>query len=233
MTAGRGISHSEMFPLLDRAAPNPMELFQIWLNLPKADKMVPPHFTMLWDEGIPRVKAAGVEVTVVAGALEGHRAPSPPPHSWASRPDTDVAIWAIKLDPGARWSLPAASVGVNRNLYLFEGGDVRVDGRGIAPPTGIKLRPDVAVLLENGAQSAELLLLQGRPIAEPVVQHGPFVMNTSTEIQEAFSEYRSTRFGGWPWKKDDPVHGRDAGRFARHADGREERPALAPSRAKD
>ncbi|MDP2306765.1 MAG: pirin family protein [Pseudomonadota bacterium] len=229
MTAGRGISHSEMFPLLDRAAPNPMELFQIWLNLPKADKMVPPHFTMLWNEGIPRVHAKGVEITVVAGALEGHRAPSPPPHSWASRPDTDVAIWAIKLDPGARWTLPAAPAGVNRNLYLFLGGEVRVDGSAVAPPTGMKLRPDAAVLLENGGQPAELLLLQGRPISEPVVQHGPFVMNTPTEIQEAFSEYRRTRFGGWPWGKDDPVHGREAGRFARHADGREDRPAPSVS----
>jgi redox-sensitive bicupin YhaK (pirin superfamily) len=226
MTAGRGVSHSEMFPLLNRDAPNPMELFQIWMNLPKADKMVPAHFAMLWNEGIPRVKGEGVEITVVAGELQGHRPPSPPPSSWASRPDTDVAIWAIKLDPGGKWTLPPATPGANRNLYLFLGGTVNVDGRPVTPPTGIKLRPDVPVLLENesGDQPAELLLLQGRPIGEPVVQHGPFVMNTPTEIHEAFSEYRRTHFGGWPWPKDDPVHGREAGRFARHADGREERP---------
>src|SRR6266513_2793869 len=67
LTAGRGIVHCEMFPLLDAAGANPLELFQIWLNLPSADKMVAPHFAMLWNEGIPRVAAAdGVEVTVVA-----------------------------------------------------------------------------------------------------------------------------------------------------------------------
>src|SRR5215467_9062963 len=69
LTAGRGISHSEMFPLIDRERANPVELFQIWLNLPAKDKLVQPYFTMLWDRGIPRVTAEGVEVTVIAGRL--------------------------------------------------------------------------------------------------------------------------------------------------------------------
>ncbi len=66
-------------------------------------------------------------------------------------------------------------------------------------------------------------MLQGRPIGEPVAQAGPFVMNTETEVAEAFADYRRTQFGGWPWPDHAPVHGRDAGRFARHGDGREER----------
>ena len=61
-----------------------------------------------------------------------------------------------------------------------------------------------------------------RPINEPVVQHGPFVMNTVTEIQQAFSDYRSTQFGGWPWPRYDNVHSREMGRFAKYADGKEE-----------
>ncbi|HEX7131272.1 MAG TPA: pirin family protein, partial [Iamia sp.] len=69
LTAGKGIQHSEMFPLLDPQAPNPLELFQIWLNLPSADKMVDAHFTMFWDDQIPRLRADGVEVTVIAGRL--------------------------------------------------------------------------------------------------------------------------------------------------------------------
>ena len=85
------------------------------------------------------------------------------------------------------------------------------------------MRSDVAATLEAGDEECEMLVLQGRPIGEPVAQHGPFVMNTSAEIQRAISDYRRTRFGGWPWPSDDPVHAREEGRFARHADGRVER----------
>jgi len=102
LTAGRGVVHSEMFPLLDTAAPNPLELFQIWLNLPAADKMTDPYFTMLWDHDIPRVTAPGVDVSVIAGRLGTVDAPPPPPNSWANRPEADVAIWLVRLDAGAR-----------------------------------------------------------------------------------------------------------------------------------
>ncbi|MGZ4680609.1 MAG: pirin family protein, partial [Ilumatobacteraceae bacterium] len=127
LTAGRGIVHCEMFPLLDRSGPNPCELFQIWLNLPAADKMVDPYFTMLWDEDLPRhvVTDSGgrtTEVTVIAGELAGNRPPAPPPDSWASRPDADLAIWHVVAEPGAQWSLPPASgPEIVRTLYVFEG----------------------------------------------------------------------------------------------------------------
>src|SRR5262249_8094235 len=89
----------------------------------------------------------------------------------------------------------------------------------------IVVRPDVPVRLENGAAETEVLLLQGRPIGEPVVSHGPFVMNTREEIARTIRDYERTRFGGWPWANDDPGHPREEGRFARHADGRIERDA--------
>jgi redox-sensitive bicupin YhaK (pirin superfamily) len=228
LTAGRGIVHAEMFPLLDKAATNPVELFQIWLNLPHADKMVDPHFAMLWHEGIPRLverDAAGLttEVTVVAGHLGDRRGPPPPPRSWAARPDTDVAIWTIEMAPGARWILPPAEPHSNRTLYFFRGSALAVGDRPIPPNHGVELHAGIPVPLHNGPERSELLLLQGRPIAEPVAQYGPFVMSSRAEIQQAFADYQRTRFGGWPWPSDDPVHAREEGRFARHADGRLER----------
>ena len=230
LTAGRGIEHAEMFPLVDQDDPNPVELFQIWMNLPRADKMVDPHFSMLWSGAIPRLAArddAGraTEITVVAGALEALRAPSPPPRSWASRPDSDVAIWTIRMEPGARWTLPAAARGSNRDAYFFAGDALRVDGREVPVGHRLELRADVAAELENGSAPGELLLLQGRPIGEPVVKHGPFVMTTRAEIEQAIDDFQRTRFGHWPWPRRDPVHPREQGRFARHADGRVDRPA--------
>jgi quercetin 2,3-dioxygenase len=229
LTAGGGIVHSEMFPLVDRSGPNPLELFQIWLNLPSEDKLVEPHFSMLWHEDVPRYAvedAAGrkIDVSVFAGALDGQRAPSPPPRSWASRADTDVAIWTIRLAARARWTLPrASSEEANRRLYVFRGSSLRVATQTVAAPLAVALRPDRDVDLEAGSEECEILLLQGRPIGEPVVQYGPFVMNTRAEIERAFADYQQTRFGGWPWSADAPVHPRDAGRFAKHADGRVER----------
>ena len=78
--------------------------------------------------------------------------------------------------------------------------------------------------ITGGPYGAEALVLQGRPIGEPVAQYGPFVMSDKAGIDQAFADYRATGFGGWPWPTDDPVHARDAGRFARHPDGRVEVP---------
>ena len=226
LTAGAGISHSEMFPLVDASAPNPLELFQIWLNLPRADKHAEPHFAMLWGGQLPRIRQGETEVVAIAGKLGDAVPPSPPPRSWASRGDSDVAIWAIRMAPGARWTLPAAAGGAstNRALYFFRGKGVKIGERALAEHAGVRLRGDASVDLTAGDSEAELLLLQGKPIGEPVVQYGPFVMTTPQEIQQAFVDYRRTEFGGWPWPSDDPVHPRGDDRFARHADGRIEKP---------
>ncbi len=223
LTAGKGIVHCEMFPLLDKAGPNPVELFQIWLNLPRANKMVDPHFSMFWADDIPTVKAPGVEVSLVAGQLGDVRAPRPPPQSWASAADSDLAIWTGKLQPEAKWTLPPAKPGTNRMLYFFAGSKLTVGKTVVHRGNGVRLRPDVEVPLINGEGEGEFLILQGRPIGEPVVSYGPFVMNSQAEIKQAFMDYQSTQFGGWPWKTDDPVHTREQGRFAKHADGKIEK----------
>jgi redox-sensitive bicupin YhaK (pirin superfamily) len=228
LTAGGGIVHCEMFPLLDRNGPNTCELFQIWLNLPAEDKMVEPHFTMLWSEDIPRLVATDAggrttEVTVVAGELAGLTPPPPPPSSWAARSEADVAIWQIAMEPGAEWSLPPArGADTVRTLYVYEG-TATIGDHDLVASTGAVLRTDEPVTVAAGAEGASAVVLQGRPIGEPVAQYGPFVMNDEAGIEQAFADYRETGFGGWPWPVDDPVHGRDAGRFARHADGQVER----------
>ena len=237
LTAGKGIVHSEMFPLLDAGAPNPMELFQIWLNLPARSKMAEPHFTMFWSDAIPRfssddAKGGRTEVAVIAGrlgdAVNGQdpiQPLAPPPDSWAAQADADVAIWTLKMTPGAQWTLPAASgEGTRRMLYFFKGAAAVVAGRRVEGPAAIELRGDAAVEIANGADESEFLVLQGRPIAEPVVQYGPFVMNTQAEISQTMADYRRTQFGGWPWKDSAPVHGREAARFAKHPGGHEEVP---------
>ncbi|HEY9899110.1 MAG TPA: pirin family protein [Pantanalinema sp.] len=229
LTAGRGVVHSEMFPLLDPHGPNPLELFQIWLNLPRASKMAEPHFKMLWRETIPTSVALDAqgkrtEVLLIAGELGDRRSPAPPPDSWAARDEADVAIWSIRMEPGARWQLPAAEPGVNRTLYYFGGSGLHVSGIPVPSASGVRVRPDSDLELIAGPDASRLLLLQGRAIGEPVTQYGPFVGTTSEDIQQAYADYRATAFGGWPWPSDDPVHPRDAGRFARYPEGRIERP---------
>ena len=227
LTAGGGIQHAEMFPLLDSQGANHAELFQLWLNLPAASKMVEPHFQMMWAPSIPSqryVDKAGkaTEIRVVTGRWGALQPPAPPPNSWAAQPGSDVAIWTLQLQPGATLTLPPAQAGSNRMLYFFEGSQLHVGSRSVGPQVAVTVRADQPTLLRCGDGGAEVLVLQGRPIGEPVVQYGPFVMNTRQEIQQAFADYQHTRFGGWPWPSDAPVHGRQE-RFARWPDGRVEK----------
>jgi redox-sensitive bicupin YhaK (pirin superfamily) len=128
------------------------------------------------------------------------------------------------MEAGAVFRLPPAEgARTVRTLYFFQGPSLGIDGAVLDVRAGAVVRCDRPVRLEAGPGACEVLLLQGRPIGEPVAAHGPFVMNTRAQIHEAFADYQRTRFGGWPWPTDDPVHGRDEGRFARHADGRAER----------
>ena len=224
MTAGKGVQHSEMFPLLNQEEENPFELFQIWMNLPKAKKMVEPHFAMLWNEDIPIFSHIDkndnkTEINVIAGKLEDVEAPSPAPNSWAADINNDVAIWTIKIDANARWSLPKASADANRRLYFYKGSNLKVADQDLPHYHSAHLHANEEVLIENGSAESYLLLLQGKPIDEPVVQHGPFVMNTAQEIQDTMNSFYATQFGGWPWPTTDHVHNREKGRFAKFADG--------------
>jgi hypothetical protein len=227
MTAGKGILHSEMFPLLNQNEGNRMELFQIWLNLPKKSKFVEPHFKMLWSENIPTIVETDetgkkTSIDIVAGNLNDAKAPQPTPDSWAAEAANDVAIWTIKMDANAKWTLPKTLANLNRTLYLYNSDSITIDNQLVKNYHGVTVKSDEDITLQAGDSPCYLLLLQGRPINEPVAQHGPFVMNTRAEIQEAFADYQRTQFGGWSWDNSGPTHGNEKRRFAKYADGRVE-----------
>jgi quercetin 2,3-dioxygenase len=230
MTAGSGLQHCEMFPLRNQDHDNPLELFQIWLNLPEKDKFAKPYFKMLWAESIPEIlekdeQEKQTKIKVFAGTFRGQSAPAPAPDSWAAEAANGVNIWTIRMDEGARWTLPAAGAEMHRSLYFYKGGILRVAGMDISSYQAIEMLADQEVILESIGSDSYMLLLEGLPINEPVVQHGPFVMNSPDEIQQAIRDYRTTGFGGWPWNQYDHVHPRDQGRFALYADGRTELPS--------
>lgn len=300
MTAGKGIQHGENFPLINRTSDNPFKLFQIWLNLPKASKMVEPCFVMHWAENITKIHStttgagtpiaadgggadAAVAVTVFAGELplpkgfttsplarstqpaafastatangssnSGNitvaklnqvppnaavvRGNPPPPNSYASDPENDVGIYLVQLQPGARYVLPGAKGGsqINRTLYFVEGRSITVGGKAITSHSVVTVNADKDVEIVNSSSGgsalpADVLVLQGKPIPEPVAQHGPFVMNTTAEIQQAFADYRKTEFGGWPWDSHAVIFPRDKGRFALNAGKEEIPPAFSTS----
>jgi hypothetical protein len=228
LTTGKGCQHSEMFPLVYADRPNPLELFQIWLNLPAKSKSAEPDYKMMWAEDIPVIRqtAPGGAVTTVrliAGRLHGAESLEPNPASWAADRDHHTGIYLIHMEPGAAFTLPAVTATLNRNLYFYQGESIQIDRQTVPVSHRVKLAGDQAIEIANGSQASELLVLEGEPINEPVAQYGPFVMNTKAEIYEAFNEFQRTRFGGWPWGRYDCVHERDAGRFARYGDGRVEK----------
>lgn len=225
MTAGKGVQHSEMFPLLKTDDENPLLLFQIWLNLPKAKKRANPHFAMLWDDTIPKIKHTDdknkeTEITLVAGVIDDVKAPAPAPDSWAADKQNEVMIAVIKMQPNAEWTLPKASAGINRSLYFFKGSECTLEGQKLPTGKAIELEADQMTKVINGNEEGHFLILQGKPINEPVVQYGPFVTNTNLEVQQVMQEFQRTQFGGWPWNKHDQTHELGRGRFALHADGR-------------
>lgn len=219
MTAGSGVQHSEMFPLIHTDKENTLELFQIWLNLPKKNKLVDPHFKMLWHEDIPILELEGGTVKIIAGDFNEQPSPQPAPNSWAAEADNCVAVWNIHISANSTITLPSSKPGVNRTIYFYEGDTLHVAGETIQPNYGAEVDAAKDLALTAGEKPAHILVLQGKPIQEPVAKYGPFVMNTNEELQKAMDEFRLTQFGGWPWRYPDHVHEKDSGRFAKYPDG--------------
>jgi redox-sensitive bicupin YhaK (pirin superfamily) len=227
MTAGKGIQHSEMFPMVHEDKGNPLEIFQIWLNLPKVSKMVDPHFKMLWREDVPILKQEDetgktTSIQIVAGSINKVNAVDPTPDSWASKSENAVGVYTVKMDAGATWTLAKTNKEATRSIFFYKGQNISIEGQEISSNHLIELLAGEDVQIKNGKEAAYFLILEGKPINEPVAKYGPFVMNTQEEIQEAMQEYSETKFGGWPWTEAEVVHPRNKGRFALHSNKTEE-----------
>ena len=189
MTAGRGIIHSEM-PQQDRGR---MRGFQLWINLPARDKMQAAHYRDLPAGEIPALElAGGGRLKLIAGriAIEGHELAgqiNATPDSMA----TDPLYVDVTLPAGGSLELP---VGAGRNafVYPFEG-ELRITGERVAQHSAAILTDGEQVSVTAGAAGARFVLVAGRPLNEPVVQYGPFVMNTREEIEQAVADFRAGR----------------------------------------
>ena len=157
------------------------------------------------------------KAVIWAGSYNGVQALTPPPDSWASRPTSNVGIWYVTLQSGGTFTLPGVETTavVNRVAYFIEGNGLQINGENVKTFSAATLHAAESAEFTNpSTEEIQVLILQGSPIGEPVAQHGPFVMNTRTEIEQAFADYRRTQFGGWPWPEDAMVFPREKGRFA-------------------
>jgi quercetin 2,3-dioxygenase len=194
MTAARGIIHSEM----PQQSEGRMRGFQLWINLPAKEKMKPAHYRDIPAQQIPGVQlSSGAGVKVIAGTVQlDGRSITGPVNGPDARLSTDPLYLDLKLPAGVAVEVPVTR-GHNAFLYVYEG-EARVG----EPPSAQALPYRAAgvlsdgdsVRIEAGAGAVQLLLLAARPLREPVVQYGPFVMNTRQEIEQAVEDYRSGRF---------------------------------------
>ena len=189
-----------------------------WLNLEKRAKLCDPAYMMHWAERVESVAGeGGARALVYAGTLGSARGGTPPPSSWAADASHDVGVYVVQLPPGGAYTLPPAAGGAatSRVAYVTLGEGVEADGASTPATATLTLRASEATALRNARSApAEVLVLQGRPIGEPVAQRGPFVMNTDAELDEASSAFARGEFGGWPWPERVVLFPRDKGRFA-------------------
>ena len=193
MTAARGIIHSEM----PQQSEGRMRGFQLWLNLPSQEKMKPAAYRDIPARDIPSVKlTGGGEVKVIAGTLgENSAATVGPINGSGAKLATDPLYFDVRLPAGAEFIAPVTP-GHNAFLYNYEGSAMvgaAADAKALPNRAAGVLSDGDEVRVQAGAEGVNFLFLAARPLREPVVQYGPFVMNTREEIEQALADYRSGR----------------------------------------
>ncbi len=189
MTAGRGIVHSEM----PQQTEGRMRGFQLWLNLPSHEKMQPAAYRDIPAAQIPVVELpGGIFVKVIAGTLQAQTPVSGPINPLDQRISTDPLYLDVHLPADTVFTQPVAAQH-NALVYVYEG-ELRVAGSVVPKHAAGILSAGETIAVRSGTQGARLLILAARPIGEPVVQYGPFVMNTRQEIEQAISDYQSGVF---------------------------------------
>ncbi len=223
LTAGEGMQHSEVFPLVHDNKDNRTELFQIWLNLPIKDKMCKSYYQMMWREEIPEIEEDNngkkTRIKIVAGSYKGVDSLEANPNSWARDRKNHVNIWLIDMEEEGSFNIPKISKSLKRKLYLYKGGDIEIDGKIISAPKTISLNGNSDIEVRNKDKKSLLLLLEGEPIGEPVLADGPFIMTNKEEIKQAHRDYNRTQFGGWPWDSREPVNLKRDKRFVDYGQG--------------
>jgi redox-sensitive bicupin YhaK (pirin superfamily) len=188
MTAGSGLVHAELSPAEFKRQGGPMEILQLWVNLPSRLKMTKPAYVGLQREDIPSVETGAARVNVIAGAFEGVRGPV----DWL----LGGFMATVEFTGGAHVILPAPK-GESVFLYVVRG-DLRVGGHGAKPHHLIELNDDGDSIEITASSDAMILYGHAKPLSEPVVAHGPFVMNTREEIVQAIADYQAGKFGEVP-----------------------------------
>jgi redox-sensitive bicupin YhaK (pirin superfamily) len=186
MTAGAGVIHSEMPAKEIMEHGGRVHGFQIWVNLPAAQKLATPRYQEYASAGLPIVTGPGTWVRVIAGELDGRRSPI--------ETTVPTTMMHVKLEAGARIAVPVPA-GSNAIVHTIGGGG-RIDDTALADHHVALIANAAAfVNLSAGAEGFEALVLAGMPLNEPVARYGPFVMNTKAELETAFRDYQAGRFG--------------------------------------
>jgi redox-sensitive bicupin YhaK (pirin superfamily) len=188
MTAGSGLVHAELSPDSFKRSGGPMEILQLWVNLPGELKMTAPAYTGVQKEAIPAVAlpdGAG-ELNLVSGVFDGAEGPIPSL--------TGVFMSTVRIAAGARVELPAPK---GRNVFLYVArGRVNVSGTSVDKWHLVEMAADGDSIAFEASEETVLLYGHADPIAEPVVAYGPFVMNSEDEIRQAYADYRAGKFNG-------------------------------------